>query len=151
MTSAWLLVLIAADRLVRARFPHRQARLCTRKVAAWLVGSVCACATLFTSHVLQPVFAFTSQSFKWCGPARSPVTSYTIFYSNTWPILQLIITYILPSGLMIVSLIRIQIMKDTKKLNMIQIIKECMDIDERNPKSTNNIVDFHDAYLLINL
>lgn len=100
VTSAWILVLIAIDRLVRVRFPFRQARLCTRKVAACMIATVCICSTVFTYHVLEPQFAFGSLTSSRCGTVRSPPTTYSIFYYNTWPILQLIFTYVLPSILM---------------------------------------------------
>lgn len=106
-TSAWLLVLIAIDRLVRVRFPFRQGRLCTRKVAAIMATFICICATVYTHHVLQPEFAFTSRTGNRCGPLRSPPTTYSIFYTNVWPIIQLVFTYILPSVSIIFSVIGI--------------------------------------------
>ena len=104
-TSAWILVLIAIDRLIRVRFPFRHARLCTRKVAACMTAVVCICGTMFTSHVLQPEFTFPTPTSNRCGPIRSPPTTYSLFYYNIWPILQLISTYLLPSILMIFFLI----------------------------------------------
>jgi hypothetical protein len=106
-TSSWVLVLIATDRLVRTRFPYRQARFCTRKVAAWSLAILCVCSALLTSHVLQPEFTFKTPGSNLCGPARSPPTCYSIFYYNTWPILQLFITYLIPICWMIFCLIGI--------------------------------------------
>ena len=103
--SAWLLVLIAIDRLIRVRFPFQQAQLCTRKVAACMTAVVCICAAVFTYHVLQPEFTFTNPITSRCGPNRTNPTSYSIFYYNTWPILQLIFTYVLPSICMSLFLI----------------------------------------------
>ena len=105
VASAWFLVLIAMDRLVRVRFPFRQARLCTRKVAAYMTTLVCICATLFTHHVLGPEFGFSNRRRNRCGLPRSPVTTYSNFYFNIWPILQLLFTYVLPGILMILCLI----------------------------------------------
>ena len=102
VTSAWLLVLIALDRWVRAHFPHRQARLCTPKVAACFVAVMSVCSTLFACHVLQPEFTFTAPGSALCGPPRSPSTSYSVFYYDTWPILQLPVTYLIPSFVMII-------------------------------------------------
>lgn len=107
VTSAWLLVLIAIDRLIRIRFPFRHARLCTRKMAACMTAMICLYAIVFTYHVLQRHFAFSSRTSIRCGPVRSPPTEYSIFYYNTWPTLQLIVTYVLPGTLMILILIGI--------------------------------------------
>jgi hypothetical protein len=81
-TSAWVLVLISMDRLVRVCFPYQQQRLCTRKIAALSVGIMCICSTLSTCHVLQQEFAFVSPNSNICGPSRSVVSPYTIFYFN---------------------------------------------------------------------
>jgi hypothetical protein len=105
VTSSWILVLIATDRLVRARFPYRQAQVCVRKVAAWSLSVVCVCSAFFTCHVLRPEFAFTTPGGNRCGPASSPPTSYSIFYYNFWPALQLSITYLFPTFLMFFCLI----------------------------------------------
>ena len=107
VTSAWLLVLIAIDRLIRVRFPFRHARLCTRKMIACVTVVICICAMVFTYHVLQPEFAFASRTSGRCGPMRSPPTDYSTFYYNIWPTLQLIVTYVLPSICMIFILIGI--------------------------------------------
>jgi hypothetical protein len=106
-TSAWLLALIATDRLIRARLPFRQAQICTRKVAACSVVVVCVCSTALTYHVLQSEFGFINHWHNYCGPLLLPPTSYSIFYSNIWPILQSITTYFTPSCLMIVCVIGI--------------------------------------------
>jgi hypothetical protein len=92
-TASWILVLIALDRFIRARFPFRQARLCTRKVAVCAVAILYMCAIAFTYHVLQPELAFTIPGTNLCQPARFPPTSYSIFFYNVWPILQVIVTF----------------------------------------------------------
>ena len=107
MTASWTLVLIALDRWIRVRFPFQQGRICTQKVAICSIIIVCICSALFAYHVLQPIFGFTSPGNTFCGPTRSPPTSYSIFYFNVWPILQLSIVYLLPSCVMIVSLMSI--------------------------------------------
>jgi hypothetical protein len=107
VTSSWVLVLIATDRLVRSRFPYQQARLCTRKVAAWSVAVVCMCSALLTCHVLQSEFGYIIPGSNLCGPARSPPTSYSIFYFNIWSVLQLLITYLIPICWIIFCLIGI--------------------------------------------
>jgi hypothetical protein len=104
-TASWILVLIALDRFIRARFPFRQARLCTRKVAVCAVGILYICAIAFTYHVLQPELAFVIPGTNLCQPTRFPPTSYSIFFYNVWPSLQLILTYFIPSGLMILCAI----------------------------------------------
>ncbi|CAF1048941.1 unnamed protein product [Adineta steineri] len=105
VTSAWLLILIALDRWIRVHFPYRQTRICTQKVAIYLIIFVCVCSTLFASHVLQSEFSFTAPGSSLCGPARSSGTFYSIFYFNTWPILQLLITYMIPSCIMIICFV----------------------------------------------
>ena len=106
-TSSWLLVLIALDRLIRTRFPFQQAQICTRKVAAYSVIVVCICSAVLTSYVLHSEFAYTDTLTNWCGPARSPVTSYTHFYFNVSGILQSFITFIIPICLIILCMIGI--------------------------------------------
>lgn len=102
MTASWTLVLIAVDRWIRVRFPFQQARLCTPKVVVYSIFLVSTCSTLFACHVLQPTFAFMASGSELCGPSRFPPTFYSIFYYQTWPILQLTITYIIPSYFMII-------------------------------------------------
>ncbi|CAF0865340.1 unnamed protein product [Adineta steineri] len=106
-TSAWLLVFIAIDRFIRARFPLKQTRLCTCKTGFYSFIIVCICSTLFTCHVLQSEFIYTDVKSNTCGPSRSPITIYSNFYFNIWPILQVIITYFIPSCLMIISVVSI--------------------------------------------
>ena len=106
-TSAWILVLISIDRFIRARFPYQQARLCTRKMAIYSFAVVCACSTLLTCHVLQSEFAYTDVKSNTCGPSRSTSTSYTKFYFNIWPIMQVIVNYFIPSCLMMIFVISI--------------------------------------------
>ncbi len=106
-TSSWILVLISTDRFIRTCFPYQQARVCTRKVAAWSLAAVCVVSALQTCHVLQPQFAFKTPGTNLCGPARTPPTSYSIFYYNIWPMFQLIITYIVPICVMIFCMIAI--------------------------------------------
>lgn len=107
ITSAWLLVLITIHRLIRARFPYRQARICTPRMAAYSTAIVCICSIALNCHVLLPQFAYTNVKSNSCGPLRSPATSYSIFYFNIWFLLQLIITYFIPSCLMIIFVISI--------------------------------------------
>ena len=78
-TSSWLLVLISIDRLIRARFPHQAARICTQKSAFRLILLVCICSIAFTSHVLQPGFSYTDLASHWCGPPASSSTPYSFF------------------------------------------------------------------------
>lgn len=107
-SSSWILVLITMDRLVRVRLPHQQKRICTPRVAALSIVIICICSIGFTSHVLLSEFGFSNPISKLCGPNRTSMTIYSIFYFNTLPILQLIITYLLPSCIMIISLIFIR-------------------------------------------
>jgi hypothetical protein len=104
-TSAWILVLISLDRLIRITFPYQQRRLCTQKNAALFVSAVCICSITATSHVLQSNFSFAIEARLLCGPPRTNLTDYAIFYYHTWPILQLCLTYFIPSCLMIVALV----------------------------------------------
>jgi hypothetical protein len=106
-TSSWILVLISTDRFIRARFPHQQARVCTRKVAAWSLAAVCMGSALQTCHVLQPQFAFRPPGTIFCGPTAMAPKSYLTFYYNIWPMFQLIITYIIPICVMIFCMIAI--------------------------------------------
>ncbi|CAF3153222.1 unnamed protein product [Rotaria sp. Silwood2] len=119
-TSAWILVLISMDRLIRVRFPHQQRRLCTRKLAALFIGITCIYSITFTSHVLQSDFGFSNPISKLCGPSRFALTFYSIFYFNTWPILQLLITYFIPSCLMIVSVICIRISMNVQRIQFLR-------------------------------
>lgn len=107
VTSAWLLVLITVDRLIRVRFPYQQTRICTQKMALYSTTIVCICSILFTCHVLQPSFAYTNVASNTCGPSRSPTTPYSYFYFEIWFLLQLIFTYFIPSILMIICVISI--------------------------------------------
>lgn len=97
--------MIALDRLIRARYPYRTARLCTRKVAILSTIIVCLCSALFTSHVLQPEFAYASMFSSICGPSRSSQTTYSFFFYNIWSLLQLIVTYFIPSCLMLACIL----------------------------------------------
>ena len=102
VTAAWLLVLIAVDRWIRVCFPFQQVRICTQKVVVYSTIFVCICSTLFACHILQSNFAFMAPGSELCGPSRYPPTFYSVFYYQTWPILQLTITYIIPSGIIII-------------------------------------------------
>jgi hypothetical protein len=102
VTSSWFLVLIAVDRLIRARFPYRQARLCTRKIAMFSVCIITIFSALFTCHILRSEVAYTSQVSQICGPAPFPFTAYSLFYYKIWPIIQLLVTYFIPSCVMII-------------------------------------------------
>lgn len=100
-TSAWLLVLIALDRFIRARYLHIQASLCTRKVACYIVCAMCICTAALNCHLLLPEYSYFNRGSNVCGMSRTPVTTYTNFYFNIWPILQSAVFYLLPSCLMI--------------------------------------------------
>ena len=102
VTSAWLLVFISIDRLVctnslnyRLQRPRRKKVICSTIV-------LCLCSIVFTSHVLQTEFAFILPTGNMCGPARFPLTSYSGFYYQIWPILKLLITYLTPNCLMVI-------------------------------------------------
>ena len=105
--AAWILGLIALDRLIRTRFPFQQARICTRKVAAFAVVVVIVCSVAFTYHLLTPEVNFIIPGTNICQPNRYLPTTYTFFYYQIWPILQILITYLIPSVLMILSVIGI--------------------------------------------
>ena len=104
-TSAWILVLIAMDRCIRARFPFQQALVCTRKVAVVATCIVCVCSGAFTCHLLQPEVSFIIPGTNICQPPRFPATPYSIFFFNIWPILQIIFTYFISSCLMIACVV----------------------------------------------
>ncbi|CAF1542569.1 unnamed protein product [Rotaria sordida] len=119
-TSAWILVLISMDRLIRVRFPHKQRQLCTPKLAALFVSITCICSIIFTCHVLQSDFGFSDPVSPLCGPSRFALTFYSKFYFNIWPILQLFITYFIPNCLMIVSVICIRISMNGQQIQFIR-------------------------------
>jgi hypothetical protein len=109
VTSAWLLVLIGLNRLFRARLPYQQGRICTQKTVTLAVTMVCLFSIVFTCHILQAEFAFMFPKGNLCGPARFPPTVYSEFYYDIWPILQLLITYLIPICFVCVySKIRVQ-------------------------------------------
>jgi hypothetical protein len=52
---------------------------------------------------------FSTLKLGTCGVDRSGSTPYILFYRNIWPTIQLIIIYLIPTCLMIMSLIGIQV------------------------------------------
>lgn len=105
MVSAWILVLIACDRFIRVRFPHHQTNICRRKVVLYSVLILCLISFGFNAHLLYPDYPYFNRGTNVCGLARAPVTPYTYFYFNVWPILQVLIYYFLPICLMLFGLI----------------------------------------------
>ncbi|CAF2411413.1 unnamed protein product [Rotaria sp. Silwood2] len=106
--SPWLLVFIAFDRVIRARLPHRTKQICRKKNIVIVLLVTISCAVAFNSHVLQPSFA-TAFPFNRiiCGPLRTNLTDYGIFYYFTWSALQIWINILVPALLMIACLIAV--------------------------------------------
>lgn len=96
MTSAWILVLIALDRFVRVRYPHRQTTICRRKIVFYCLFVLILISFGLNSHLLYPDYPYFNRGNNLCGLSRTPVTDYIYFYFNIWPILQILIYYFIP-------------------------------------------------------
>ncbi|CAF1380887.1 unnamed protein product [Rotaria sp. Silwood1] len=82
ITDDWLLVLIAIDRLIRARFPYRQAQVCTKTVAGWsiaVVAKVGICGTGSSQDV--PIECeYTAQELDDCEHVIKQLADYSLSY-----------------------------------------------------------------------
>lgn len=107
-TSAWLLVCVSLDRLIRARLPHRTRRWCTKQNAIMAHVLIILCAAALNSHVLLSVYSPRLGNTRFvCGLSREVLTQYIFFYFYVWTAIQVSLNILLPTLLMIACLIGI--------------------------------------------
>lgn len=88
--SAWLLVIIAIDRWLRARFPFKTNTWCTRRNALIFMILVLVVGAGLHSHMLNAEFfgkRYPGIATEACGPTGS-LRSYRVFYFSQWPYIQ---------------------------------------------------------------
>ena len=107
-TSAWLIVCVSFDRLIRARLPHRTRRWCTKRNAIITLALIILSSVALNSHVLLPTFAPRLGATRFvCGLPRDYSTRYIFFYYYVWTALQICMNILLPTLLMVACLIGI--------------------------------------------
>jgi hypothetical protein len=107
--SAWLLVFIAIDRWLKARFPFKTSKWCRRRNAFIMVLLAVVIGCCLHSHMLNAqVFGkrFPGIATEACGPIDYR-SSYTEFYFATWSYIQAVLVCIVPATLMLISAIDI--------------------------------------------
>ena len=107
--SAWILMFIAIDRWLKARFPFKTGRWCTRRNAFITVIVVVVIGCCLQSHMLNAqVFGkrFPGIATEACGPINYS-SPYTKFYFSTWSYIQAVLVCLVPATLMLISAIDI--------------------------------------------
>ena len=101
-SNAWLLVMIAADRWIRVRFPLKSKRICTPR-HAWLTSiAIVIVSAGFNSHVLGPSYGRLQAGIMTvCGPSAYNQI-YNVFIRQIWPTLFSCVQILLPALLMTV-------------------------------------------------
>lgn len=88
--SAWILVLVAIDRLIRARLPLKTKRLCTRSNAFILTLAIVIIAIGMHGFLSSPRHLsrfYPGIPSLACGPGNMEY-SYIYYFFITWPIIQ---------------------------------------------------------------
>ena len=97
--SGWILALVAIDRWLRARFPFKASRWCTRRKTSVAMLVVLMISCCLHSHLLMPsIFGSLTPGIanEACGPVN-PIGSYGVFYFSRWPIFQVSEQHLIPS------------------------------------------------------
>lgn len=104
-TSAWLLVCVGLDRLVRARLPHRTRKWCTKKNVGLAQVIVICCSVTLNCHVLLPAFTtrFGMTRFV-CGVTRDVLNQYIVFFFYAWTTIQVTMNILLPTLIMLICM-----------------------------------------------
>ncbi|KAK7474875.1 hypothetical protein BaRGS_00033877, partial [Batillaria attramentaria] len=102
--SAWLLMLMAAERAMSTSF-HRLHFFCTRRFVYVLVAMVVAVSLVINAHLLYgfEVLGSENGTRKTCSPGKG----YESFYMSTWPWLDLLFRFLAPFSVMVVSCVMI--------------------------------------------
>ena len=88
--SGWILALVAIDRWLRARFPFKASRWCTRRNTSIVMLVILMMGCSLHSHLLIPsIFGSLTPGIatEACGPVN-PTSPYAAFYFQRWPIVQ---------------------------------------------------------------
>ncbi|CAF1455774.1 unnamed protein product [Adineta ricciae] len=105
--SAWILVFIAMDRWIRTRFPYKSTAICTQKkaliVLAILLSTTIGLHAMFLTSLYQPFYLQIPLIN--CMPLRIAGDDFFNFYYETWPVVQLSISCLVPAGLILVFIV----------------------------------------------
>lgn len=87
--SAWLLVIITADRWIRTKFPFKSNTLCTSRNALIVSTILFLLVIGLNSHMLLPYFGMMLPGIPHLACAANDVNQqYTNFYFYQWTIIQ---------------------------------------------------------------
>ncbi len=87
--SAWLIVIITADRWIRTIFPFKSHSLCTPRKALLAAGILFIVVFGLNSHMLFPFFGMLLPGIPGLACAANGINiQYTEFYFLQWTIIQ---------------------------------------------------------------